>query len=49
MLAFLRLNGVELSADEDALYEFVMAVTTGELREVEEMAARVRELFELTD
>ena len=45
MLSFLQLNGVPLSADEDALYDFVIAVTTGELREVEEIAGRLRELF----
>lgn len=31
--------------DLDALYAFVIAVTTGELREVGEIAGRLRELF----
>jgi death-on-curing protein len=47
MLSFLELNGVPLVADEDPLYDFVIAVTTGELREVDEIAARIRELFKL--
>jgi death-on-curing protein len=45
MLSFLQLNGVPLTADENALYGFVIAVTTGELREAEEIAGRLRELF----
>lgn len=47
LLSFLELNGASIDADEDALYDFVIAVTTGELREVEEIAARVRALFRL--
>jgi death-on-curing protein len=47
MLSFLELNGVALGADEDLLYDFVIAVTTGELREVPDIAARVRDLFKL--
>ena len=29
MLLFLELNGVAASIDQDALYDFVIAVTTG--------------------
>lgn len=47
MLSFLELNGVELTADEDALYDLVVAVTTGELREVDEISARLHRLFEV--
>ena len=43
MLMFLRLNGVRTVPDLDELYDFVITVTTGELREVEEIAARIRE------
>jgi len=45
MLAFLESNGVPLTDREDELTDFVLQVTTGELREVEDMAARLRELF----
>lgn len=45
MLAFLEMNGIPLVADQDALYDLVIAVTTGELREVDNIAARLRELF----
>lgn len=45
MLAFLRLNSVPPVAEEGPLYEFVIAVTTGELREVEDIAAELRVLF----
>lgn len=45
MLAFLRMNGVDHVPDQDALYDFVIAVTTGELREVAEIAAALRVLF----
>jgi death-on-curing protein len=45
MLAFLELNGVPLEAEEDPLYDFVIGVTTGELREVADIAARLRVLF----
>lgn len=46
MLSFLELNGVPVDiADDDLLYGFVISVTTGELREVSEIAARPRELF----
>jgi death on curing protein len=46
MLAFLRLNGVPFVPIGDPLTNFVLQVTTGELREVDEMAARLRELFD---
>lgn len=45
MLAFLRLNGVTHVPDQDELCDFVIAVTTGELREVDEIAGRLRMLF----
>ena len=45
MLAFFELNGVSMPHDSDALYDLVIAVTTGELREVEEIAERLRGLF----
>lgn len=45
MLSFLALNSVPMTADEAALYDLVIAVTTGELREVEDIAARLRVLF----
>lgn len=44
-LLFLELNGVTATPDLDALYDFVIAVTTGELREVEDIAAQLRTLF----
>jgi death on curing protein len=47
MLSFLELNGVALTAPEEPLYDFVIAVTTGELREVGEIAAQVRDLFSI--
>ena len=45
MLMFLRTNGIRSVPDLEGLYDFVIAVTTGELREVEAIAARVRNLF----
>ena len=45
MLAFLELSGATMPDDSDELYDFVIAVTTGELREVEDIAVRVRVLF----
>lgn len=45
MLLFLRMNGVSYRVPDDPLYDFVIAVTTGELREVEDIAARLRQLF----
>jgi death-on-curing protein len=45
MLLFLRKNGVTFRVPDDPLYDFVIAVTTGELREVADIAARLRELF----
>ena len=45
MLAFLELSGATMPDDSDELYDFVIAVTTGELREVEDIAGRIRELF----
>lgn len=45
MLLFLALNGVTATPDLDALYDLVIAVTTGELREVEDIASRLPALF----
>lgn len=46
MFLFLELNGVPVTGpSQDHLYDFVIAVTTGELREVEDIAARLRQLF----
>ncbi|MFE6303872.1 type II toxin-antitoxin system death-on-curing family toxin [Nocardiopsis sp. NPDC057823] len=43
--AFLRLNGVAWGpVDQDAAYDLVIAVTTGELVEVAEIAERLRGL-----
>ena len=43
-LLFLELNGITARADNDALYELVIAVTTGAMRDNPEIAARLREL-----
>lgn len=43
--AFLRLNGQEMGRpDQDAAYDLVIAVTTGELADVPEIADRLRKL-----
>jgi death-on-curing protein len=47
MLALLDANGVVSVADQGALYDLVIAVTTGELREVADIAAQIAELFAL--
>lgn len=45
MDAFLSLNGVDFRyTDEDAAYDLVIAVTTGELADVPEIADRLRKL-----
>ena len=44
-LLFLELNGITARADNDALYELVIAITTGAMRDNPEIAARLRELF----
>lgn len=44
-LLFMELNGVRSIADQDALYDLVIEVTTGRLREVDEIAPRLKELF----
>jgi death-on-curing protein len=44
-LLFMELNGVKSIADQDALYYLVIEVTTGRLREVDEIAPRLKELF----
>lgn len=45
LLAFLMANGVPLSADEELLYDLVLAVTTGQLREVEDIADQIQRIF----
>ncbi len=45
LLAFLELNAVPLAVDQDSLYDLVIAVTTGAMRENADIAARLRELF----
>ena len=45
LLSFLELNGETAVADQDALYDFVIAVTTGQLREIEVIARNIRQLF----
>ncbi len=47
MLGLLAANGVDTVADQDALYNLVIAVTTGELREVGDIALRITALFAL--
>jgi death-on-curing protein len=44
-LLFLELNGMLQLADNDALADLTLAVATGELREVSEIAGRLRALF----
>jgi death-on-curing protein len=44
-LLMLELNGISRDTTLPPLYDFVIAVTTGELREVADIAARLRELF----
>ncbi len=44
--AFLSLNGVDFDyTDEDSAYDLVIAVTTGELVEVHEIAVQLRKLM----
>lgn len=45
MLLFLELNGITGNPDEDALYDFLISVTTGELRETPDIAAKLTALF----
>lgn len=47
MLLFLELNGVGTVPDQDELYDLVIAVTTGELREVDDIAPKLAALFAL--
>jgi death on curing protein len=44
---FLRLNGVGLHADHEALFLLVMEIAGGDLHDVSEIARRIRELFGL--
>ncbi|GAA2204412.1 type II toxin-antitoxin system death-on-curing family toxin [Nonomuraea monospora] len=39
---FLRYNGLELDTDDDSAYELVIAVASGKLTEVDEIAAVLR-------
>jgi len=49
MLSLLELNGYPIDASEAGLFDLVIGVTTGTLREVEDIATRIRELFKLAD
>ena len=44
-LLLLELNGVDRRVDQDRLYDLVIAVTTGKLREVDAIASSLRALF----
>jgi len=44
-LLFLELNGVSKRADQPALVDLTLPVATGEIREVAEIAARLRALY----
>ena len=39
---FLRMNGLELELTNDELFDLTMAVASGGLRDVDEIAARLR-------
>ncbi|GGO18748.1 hypothetical protein GCM10010116_37760 [Microbispora rosea subsp. aerata] len=41
-VVFLAYNGVEVDADDDAAYDFVIAVASGKLTEVDEIADVLR-------
>jgi death on curing protein len=43
MRLFLVLNGVDVRAPEDAAFDLVMAVAAGELTDVAEVAAQLRQ------
>lgn len=45
MLVFLAMNNIPLTADPEPLYEFVISVSTGELRRTEDIAVHLRLLF----
>ncbi|HMO96128.1 MAG TPA: hypothetical protein PKD27_08390 [Tepidiformaceae bacterium] len=45
LTALLRIDRVTADGGQDPLYDFVIAVTTGELHEVADIAARLRELY----
>jgi hypothetical protein len=45
MDTFLALNGVVRSTNEDATVQLVLEVASGELKGVEDIAARLRELY----
>ena len=45
MHTFLRLNGVTVRPSEGPMYDLVLAVASGELKGVEEIAQRLRALY----
>ena len=45
LIVFLFRNGVRVRPPDEPLYDLVIAVATGELREVDAIAGRLRELF----
>lgn len=45
MATFLRLNGVNVVADEDAMYVLVLGVAAGEIKGVDVIAAQLRMLY----
>jgi death-on-curing protein len=47
LATFLRLNGVRWHADHEALFLLVMEIAAGDLRDIDEIAARIRDLFAL--
>lgn len=44
-LAFLRMNGSEAEPTNDEVADLTLAVASGEIRDVADVAARLRELF----
>lgn len=44
-LLFLELNGIDRRADQRALVDLVLGIARGDLREVDEIAERLRGLF----
>jgi death-on-curing protein len=47
VLAFLRINGISSHADQTEFGDLVLAVTTGEIREIPDIALRITGLFGL--
>ncbi len=48
-LVFLKLNGVETDADQDALYDLTMDIATGVEHEINAIAKRIAILFALAE